>query len=61
MVEKFSLCNLCKRASEDKCSLYRKDPSTRTIDCGRFDPDPEKTSFREALEEVMKAKGGLNV
>lgn len=50
----FNLCNLCVKPSEDKCSLYRKDPSKIVYDCGRFVPDNGKTDYIKAAQTVME-------
>lgn len=55
----FSLCTLCDKASKDKCRWYKEDPKALVKDCGRFKPDPAKTSLTEATEAVMKQNYNL--
>lgn len=56
MNSSFSLCTLCDKASKNKCRWYKEDSKTLVKDCGRFKPDPDKTSLTEATEAVMRDK-----
>lgn len=51
--EKFNLCDSCLKAAQDTCSMYRKNPKTTVVDCGRFVPDSTKTSLAKIAAEVM--------
>ena len=54
--DKFNLCDTCQVKNEDRCSMYRKDPSKTIVDCGRYRPDSDVTSFMNAAIEVMQRK-----
>ena len=51
---KFNLCDLCQVRKEDKCSMYRKNPSAIVLDCGGYRPDQDVTNFMQATTKVME-------
>ena len=53
---KFNLCNQCLRKIESRCSMQRKDPEAIVVDCGKFEPDPNKTSFLNSISDVLERR-----
>lgn len=54
--ETFSLCNSCKFSAINKCTMYRNNPDAQVTDCGRFEVNPEKATFQQAVLDVLNHK-----
>ena len=55
-MEKYSLCQDCKKGKENTCRYFQKDVYAKVVDCGMFVPDPEENAL-EVATRWLKNKG----